>query len=104
MIWKPWTRIDGDSGQVDQAMTNRANHSKQQETIMGEAKRRKEQLGDKYGQEKSTFPWLSITKTQTEQFMKWTTRGSWIGIGLVAASWIIIRFVGPSLGWWHNVN
>ena len=29
---------------------------------MGEAKRRKEILGEKYGQEQSILPWLPITK------------------------------------------
>jgi hypothetical protein len=68
---------------------------------MGEAKRRKEQLGEQYGKTKSTFAGLSFSKDKTEQFMKWTTRGSWIGIGLVAAAWITIRFIGPSFGWWQ---
>ncbi|MGB8701534.1 MAG: DUF2839 domain-containing protein [Thermosynechococcaceae cyanobacterium] len=68
---------------------------------MGEAKRRKETLGDKYGQEKPMFSWLSITKTQTEQFIKWTTRGSWIGIGALVVIWLVIRFIGPSVGWWQ---
>lgn len=68
---------------------------------MGESKRRKEALGDKYGQEEKIMPWLPITKTQSEQFMKWTTRGAWIGIGLLVAIWITIRLIGPSLGWWQ---
>lgn len=68
---------------------------------MGESKRRKEALGDKYGQEEKITPWLPITKTQSEQFMKWTTRGAWIGIGLLVAIWITIRLIGPSLGWWQ---
>jgi hypothetical protein len=68
---------------------------------MGESKRRKEALGDKYGKEEKIMPWLPITKTQSEQFMKWTTRGAWIGIGLLVAIWITIRLIGPSLGWWQ---
>jgi hypothetical protein len=68
---------------------------------MGESKRRKEALGDKYGQEPYLFPWLPITKAQSQQFINWTTKGSWIGIGLLVTWWVAIRFVGPSLGWWQ---
>lgn len=67
---------------------------------MGDAKRRKTQLGDKYGQ---TPPGLGgmFTQERMAQFIKWTTRGSWIGIGAVVAVWVVIRFIGPSFGWWH---
>ncbi|NEP09989.1 MAG: DUF2839 domain-containing protein [Symploca sp. SIO2C1] len=68
---------------------------------MGEAKRRKTALGEQYGKEQNIFPWLPITKSQGEQFVKWTTRGAWIGIGLVVISWLTIRFIGPALGWWQ---
>lgn len=68
---------------------------------MGEAKRRKEALGEQYGQEQPILPWLPITKSQSEQFMKWTTRGSWIGIGLLVAWWVTVRFIGPTFGWWQ---
>lgn len=68
---------------------------------MGEAKRRKEALGDKYGQESTIYPWLPITKSQAEKFMKWTTTGTWVGIGLMVALWVTVRFIGPGLGWWQ---
>lgn len=68
---------------------------------MGDSKRRKENMGEKYGKEEPILPWLPITKSQSEQFMKWTTRGSWIGIGLLVAWWLTVRLVGPSLGWWQ---
>lgn len=68
---------------------------------MGEAKRRKEALGDRYGQEDKIFPWFPITKTQGEQFVKLTTRGAWIGIGLLVATWFTVRIIGPGLGWWQ---
>ncbi|MBD2231025.1 DUF2839 domain-containing protein [Phormidium tenue] len=67
---------------------------------MGESKRRKEQLGEKYGQSEPILPWLPITKDQSQQFMKWTGRGTWGAIVLIIAFWITLRFVGPSLGWW----
>ena len=68
---------------------------------MGEAKRRKEVLGEKYGQEGKIFSWLPITKSQGEQFVKWTTRGAWIGIGFLIAYWLTIRLIGPTFGWWQ---
>ncbi|MBE9128822.1 MULTISPECIES: DUF2839 domain-containing protein [unclassified Coleofasciculus] len=68
---------------------------------MGEAKRRKAALGEKYGQEARMVPWLPVTKSQGEQFVKWTTRGAWIGIGFLAVWWLTIRLIGPALGWWE---
>ncbi|NJK66282.1 MAG: DUF2839 domain-containing protein [Microcoleus sp. CSU_2_2] len=68
---------------------------------MGESKRRKESIGDKYGQEERILSWLPLTKTQSEDFVNWTTRGSWIGISLLVAWWIVVRFVGPAAGWWQ---
>lgn len=68
---------------------------------MGEAKRRKESLGDQYGKEQPILPWLPITKSQSEQFMKWTTTGAWVGISLLVVIWLTVRFVGPSMGWWQ---
>lgn len=68
---------------------------------MGESKRRKQALGDQYGQEKPLVSWLPITKSQMDNFYKITTRGAWIGIGLMIAAWVTIRFIGPSFGLWH---
>ncbi|MDZ7969266.1 MULTISPECIES: DUF2839 domain-containing protein [unclassified Nostoc] len=70
---------------------------------MGEAKRRKTTLGKTYGQETRILPWVPITKTQGEQFVTWTTRGAWIGIGLMIVGWLTIRFIGPAFGWWQVV-
>jgi hypothetical protein len=67
---------------------------------MGEAKRRKEALGDKYGKEPYIFPWLPITKTQARRFVKWSTRGAWVGIGILVVTWVTVLFIGPTLGWW----
>jgi p-aminobenzoyl-glutamate transporter AbgT len=68
---------------------------------MGDSKRRKDTLGEKYGQEAPIVPWLSITKSQANLFVQWTTRGAWAGIVLLVAYWVTIRFVGPSFGWWQ---
>ena len=68
---------------------------------MGEAKRRKELLGDKYGKEPYILPWVPVTKTQAQQFLKWSMRGAWVGIGILVVIWVTVMFVGPSLGWWE---
>jgi len=67
---------------------------------MGEAKRRKEALGDKYGEEQNILPWLPIKKSQAQKFYQITTKGAWIGIGFLVVFWLTIRFVGPAFGWW----
>lgn len=71
---------------------------------MGEAKRRKEALGDQYGKDTYILPWLPITKKQAARFSQWTTRGAWIGIGTLFVIWITVIFIGPSLGWWAVAN
>ncbi|MBD2446132.1 DUF2839 domain-containing protein [Nostoc sp. FACHB-152] len=71
---------------------------------MGEAKRRKETLGEKYGQEERILTWIPITKRQSELFVTWTTRGAWIGIGGMVVAWVTIRFIGPAFGWWQIVG
>ena len=68
---------------------------------MGEAKRRQEALGEKYGQEQRILPWLPITKSQSEFLYKWTTRGAWTGIGILVAVWLTVRIIGPAFGWWE---
>ncbi|MCX7594139.1 MAG: DUF2839 domain-containing protein [Fischerella sp.] len=72
---------------------------------MGEAKRRKIALGENYGKSQQTriLPWVPITKSQAELFVKWTNRGAWIGIGLMVVAWVTIRFIGPAFGWWQVV-
>ena len=68
---------------------------------MGEAKRRKSALGDKYGQETRILPIIPITKSQAEKFVKLTSKGAWIGIGLMITAWFTVRFIGPAFGWWE---
>jgi hypothetical protein len=68
---------------------------------MGDAKRRKEVLGEKYGQEENIFPWLPVKKSQAEQFVQLSTKGAWIGIGLLVVYWVTVRLLGPALGWWQ---
>ncbi|MEO1400236.1 MAG: DUF2839 domain-containing protein [Cyanobacteria bacterium J06635_1] len=68
---------------------------------MGEAKRRKGQLGKDYGKPEQILPGVPITKDQSAAFMSWTTRGAWIGIGFMIVFWLTVRFIGPALGWWE---
>lgn len=68
---------------------------------MGEAKRRRETLGEKYGQEAYILPWIPVTKSQAQAFVKTSNRVAGVGIGFLVVWWIIIRFIGPSLGWWQ---
>ncbi len=67
---------------------------------MGEAKRRKQALGDQYGKEERLLSWLPLTQSQAEKAYKVTTTGAWIGIAAMAALWVTIRFIGPVFGWW----
>ncbi len=68
---------------------------------MGEAKRRKDTLQEKYGQQDRLFPWLPISKNRAEQISQWNSRLAWTGIFLLAATWVTIRFIGPAFGWWQ---
>ncbi|NJL83500.1 MAG: DUF2839 domain-containing protein [Chloroflexaceae bacterium] len=68
---------------------------------MGESKRRKEVLGEKYGQEPNILPWIPITKSQADKFMNITTRTTWVAIFGLLAFWATVRFVGPAFGWWN---
>lgn len=68
---------------------------------MGDSKRRKESLGEKYGQEPNVLPWLPVTKNQAQKFVSWSTRGAWVGIGALVIYWVVVRFIGPGLGWWQ---
>lgn len=73
---------------------------------MGEAKRRKTRISQDPDQE-PVFPNLKdipLTKGQARAIYNWTTRGAWAGIILLAIIWVVIRFVGPALGWWHLVG
>jgi len=72
---------------------------------MGEAKRRKNSSVEEYGEDTTRIlPWVPITKTQAGQFVAITTRGAWIGIGMMVVAWVIIRFIGPAFGWWEIVG
>jgi Protein of unknown function (DUF2839) len=71
------------------------------EPAMGDSKRRKDMPDSTYGKDQPIVPWLPVTKTQADQFVKITTTGAWAGIGALVLVWIGIRFVGPMMGWWE---
>ena len=71
---------------------------------MGEANRRKAELGDKYGQPEPIMRGIPISKETAEKFVTWSTRGAWAGIILMIVAWLTIRFIGPGFGWWTVVN
>ncbi len=65
---------------------------------MGDAKRRKEQGAP---ESKRIVSWLPLTTTQSEDFVRVSTQGAWIGIGLLVFAWLTVRLIGPSFGWWQ---
>jgi len=73
---------------------------------MGEARRRVEkglpprQLKTTNAKPSRLLSWLPSTENPREQFYALTQRGAWIGIGLLVVIWIVVRFVGPTAGWW----
>ena len=73
---------------------------------MGEARRRSEkgmpprQLKKEKDNPSKYFSWFSSDKSFREQFYSITQVGAWVGIGLLAVLWIVVRFVGPAFGWW----
>ena len=77
---------------------------------MGEARRRVEKgLPPRQPKDKSKgftglFSWLPKAENTREQFYSITQTGSWIGIGILAVVWIVVRFVGPAAGWWTPVD
>lgn len=69
---------------------------------MGESKRRKTALGNEYGKDSERFiAWIPITKKQAGKFIQITTKGAWIGIGVMIAVWLTVRFIGPAFGFWE---
>ena len=76
---------------------------------MGEARRRigrgnlsslKNIEKNKKESSKRIFSWLPITEEQENLFIRFTIRGSWVGIACLVFLWIVVRFIGPAAGWW----
>jgi hypothetical protein len=72
---------------------------------MGDAKNRKKISGDRTSKgDERVYPFMPVTRTQSEQFVKITTTGAWVGIGLLAFIWVFVNFIGPALGWLKIVH
>ena len=75
---------------------------------MGQARRRSKKGLSKFGKQQKKekdrssriFDWLPITEQQEQLFITFTIKGAWIGIGLLVLLWIVVRIIGPTLGWW----
>ena len=57
-------------------------------------------VSTKKGDSSKWFSWIPSAENPREQFYSITKAGAWIGIGLLAIVWIVVRFVGPAAGWW----
>ncbi len=75
---------------------------------MGEAKRRKtlglppkkNNIKSKSDQSPRLFEWLPITLNQRDNFIKFSIKAGWFGIGGLIVLWVVVRFIGPAAGWW----
>ena len=74
---------------------------------MGEAKRRKT-LGlppkksnakIKIDESPRLFEWLPFAINQRDNLIKLSIKASWFGIGGLVILWIVVRFIGPAVGW-----
>ena len=70
---------------------------------MGDAKRRKNV--DISGVEsKRIVSWIPFTVAQSEEFVRVSTNGAWVGIGLLFFGWLTVRLIGPALGLWQTTG
>ena len=44
--------------------------------------------------------WLPLTQKQRDDFFNISIKGGWIGIGILVFIWLIVRIIGPAVGWW----
>lgn len=68
---------------------------------MGDAKRRKNYEAP---EGKRIVSWIPFTTTQSSEFVRVSTQGAWLGIGLLVFGWFMVRWIGPSFGWWQTVG
>ena len=75
---------------------------------MGEAKKRKtlglppkkKNTQMKFDESPRLFEWLPLTINQRDNLLKLSVKASWFGIGGLVILWIVVRFIGPAVGWW----
>jgi hypothetical protein len=70
---------------------------------MGDAKRRKE-TDTSSAESKRIISWIPFTVAQSEEFVKVSTNGAWVGIGLLFFGWVTVRWIGPALGLWQTTG
>ena len=68
---------------------------------MGDAKRRKNYEAP---EGKRIVSWIPFTTTQSSEFVRVSTQVAWLGIGLLVFGWFMVRWIGPSFGWWQTVG
>jgi hypothetical protein len=69
---------------------------------MGDSKRKKTQTSVE--DSKRIVPWIPFTVAQSEEFVRITTNGAWVGIGLLFFAWLTVRLIGPALGLWQTTG
>jgi hypothetical protein len=69
---------------------------------MGDSKRKKTTTSGK--ESKRIVSWIPYTVAQSEDFVRVSTQGAWIGIGLLFFGWVTVRWIGPSLGLWQTTG
>ena len=75
---------------------------------MGEAKRRrilglqpkKNRIRTKQDESPRIFDWFPLTIMQRDRLIKLSIKASWFGIGGLILLWVVVRFIGPTAGWW----
>ncbi len=58
---------------------------------MGEAKRRKEALGNKYGQKSFKLPW-QMSNSLKQKLVEWTKEGLILALLSLVGLWLMFRF------------
>jgi hypothetical protein len=69
---------------------------------MGDSKRKKNQTSVENS--KKIVPWIPFTVAQSAEFVRITTNGAWVGIGLLVFAWLTVRLIGPALGLWQTTG
>ena len=66
-----------------------------------ESKAAEKSKGKKRGDDSPRiFEWLPVTQKQRDQFFDISIKAGWVGIGGLVVIWVVVRFIGPALGWW----
>jgi hypothetical protein len=69
---------------------------------MGDSKRKKTKTSVE--ESKRIVSWIPFTVAQSEDFVRVSTNGAWVGIGLLFLGWVTVRLIGPALGLWQTTG